>query len=151
MLCVYVCASDSFSVQGKGAVKVLTKYLSMFHDLAAKLMPSAIETASHGSGHFAATVRVLAGGPVGALLPELAVGLVLLQLKCPLLVLENDCLTNLLSTLVNSLDKFNRLAPGIHEEDEEDLAWPGVKSMFLVINILLKYMYTVHASAVCSA
>ena len=65
-------------------------------------------------------------GPTGTLLPELAVGMVLLQLRAPLLIIESGCVP-LLGELVETLDCLNRLAPGAHKEDQEDLAWPGVK------------------------
>ena len=73
--------------------------------------------------------------PVGTVLPELAVGLVLLQLKLPLLMLRVACLPQLLSVLVDHLDKVNRSALGAHREDEEDLSWPGVKSMLCAVSM----------------
>ncbi len=60
---------------------------------------------------------------MGTLLPEVATGLVLLQLRAPLLLIHNCC-APLVGELVAQLDRFNRLAPGAHGEDEDDLAWP---------------------------
>ena len=62
---------------------------------------------------------------LGVLLPELSVSLVLLQLHAPSILHASQCSPHLV-TLMESLDAFNHLAPGLHREDTEDLAWPGV-------------------------
>ena len=33
--------------------------------------------------------------------------------------------------------RFNRIAPGAHKEDEEDLAWPNVNSEFVFMNLCM--------------
>jgi len=37
--------------------------------------------------------------------------------------------------------RFNRLASGAHKEDEEDLAWPNVKSELAFVHLTLTYWY----------
>nr|CAD7427832.1 unnamed protein product [Timema monikensis] len=59
------------------------------------------------------------------LLPELLLSLILLQLEAPLL-LHHVNWVPLLSPLLDTLDKFNRLAPGGDKDDAEDMAWPGI-------------------------
>lgn len=62
----------------------------------------------------------------GVLLPEMVTSLVLLQIHAPTVLHTSNCVS-MLQTLLDILDKFNGLAPGIHKEDTEDLAWPGIK------------------------
>ena len=64
----------------------------------------------------------------GVLLPELLTCLVLLQIHIPT-VLHASGSVFMLQNLLDILDKFNRLAPGMARDDAEDLAWPGVWSM----------------------
>ena len=60
----------------------------------------------------------------GVLLPELLVAVVLLQ-TCLQTVTDTVQIVPLLGGLLDMLDKFNQLAPGMQKEDEEDLTWPG--------------------------
>ena len=110
-----------------GVMSVLVKYVAMVQEHASQVLPIAARVCSVIPSHYHATTQVLSGGVCGSLLPELAVGLVLLQLKTPSVVLESDCVP-LLRGLVELLDRFNRLAPNVLADDEEDLAWTGVKS-----------------------
>ncbi|EDO26847.1 predicted protein, partial [Nematostella vectensis] len=41
------------------------------------------------------------------------------------MVLDTAHIVQALAGLLDLLDKFNKLAPGVTKEDEEDLAWPG--------------------------
>ena len=75
--------------------------------------------------------QVLKEGPVEALLPELSVGVVLLQLRVPMKLVENRCVP-LLGELVKCLDDFNRLGPGVQKEDKQDLDWPDTYSKSFV-------------------
>ena len=59
------------------------------------------------------------------LLPELLVCMILLQLEVPLLLHQVNWV-QLLVPLLDTLDKFNRLASGVEKEDAEDLSWPGI-------------------------
>ena len=62
---------------------------------------------------------------VGVLLPELATCLVLLQQRVPAVMHASACMP-MLHALLDILDKFNRLAPGLQRDDYEDLSWPGI-------------------------
>ena len=35
--------------------------------------------------------------------------------------------------IVTSIDKYNKLAPGLAKDDKEDLAWPGVWSKYRMV------------------
>jgi len=64
----------------------------------------------------------------GILLPEMITSLVLLQLYAPTVLHTSNCVS-VLQALLDILDEFNRLAPGLHKDDTEDLAWPGIKGI----------------------
>lgn len=70
------------------------------------------------------------------LLPELIVCMILLQLEVPLLLHQVNWV-QLLVPLLDTLDKFNRLASGVDKEDVEDLSWPGIIGSYIpcVFNI----------------
>lgn len=113
----------------QGAIAVLINYVRMLHEHLVQILPLASQAASLGPDQFRQTTKILQDGPSGVLLPELAIGLVLLQLRLPLQLVESDCIP-LVGELIERLDQFNRLAPGAHMEDEEDLAWSDVKSEY---------------------
>jgi len=62
---------------------------------------------------------------LGLLLPELVLGLMLLQIKAAPVMVTTKCI-QLLEKLTILLDQFNRLSPGVHAMDIEDLAWPSM-------------------------
>lgn len=107
---------------------ILNKYLLLLLDHGIHVLPLAAKAASLSSRHFSLVASVLQKDPLGAVLPELAVGLVLLHLKLPLLMQSITSLPQLLTVFVDHLDKVNRCALGAQKDDEEDLSWPGVKS-----------------------
>ena len=111
----------------QGAITVLINYVRMLHEHLLHILPLASQAAALGPVQFRQTAKILQDGPSGILLPELAIGLVLLQMRLPLQLVETDCIP-LVGELVERLDQFNRLAPGAHVEDEDDLAWSDVKS-----------------------
>ena len=113
--------------QIQGAFAVLLKYMSMLHHHLLQVLPMASQLVSLNPRHFRVASQILREGPAAMLLPELAVSLVLLQLKLPFKFLESRCLP-LVGELARLLDEFNRLAPGAFEEDEQDLAWPDTHS-----------------------
>jgi hypothetical protein len=51
--------------------------------------------------------------------------MILLQLEVPLLLHQVNWV-QMLVPLLDTLDKFNRLASGVDKEDVEDLSWPGI-------------------------
>ena len=65
----------------------------------------------------------------GVLLPELMTCLVLLQLHAPTVIQASNS-TGLLQSLLDTLDRFNQLAPGCHRDNNEDLSWPGIWGMY---------------------
>ena len=110
----------------------------MLHEHLTHVLPLASQAAALGPAQFRQAAKILQDGPSGVLLPELAIGLVLLQLRLPLQLVESDCIP-LVGELVDCLDQFNRLAPGAHMEDEDDLAWSDVKSKHR-----LSYHFSLH-------
>ena len=81
-------------------------------------------------------------------MPELSSCLVLLQLHAPTVVQTSDC-TGLLQALLDTLDRFNHLAPGCHRDNNEDLAWPGIWGEFFectsYTQISLQTLHHIHA------
>ena len=51
--------------------------------------------------------------------------MVLLQLHSPTIMQASNS-EPMLHSLLDILDKFNKLAPGCNRDDLEDLSWPGV-------------------------
>lgn len=56
--------------------------------------------------------------------------MVLLQLRSSAVVQASGSVP-ILEQMLDILDKYNRLAPGLHREDKEDLSWPGVWSEYI--------------------
>ena len=108
------------------------KYIAMLHAHVSQLLPLATTVATTSPAHFSRVAALLQEGPTGSLLPELAVGMVLLQLRVPLPLVESDCVP-LVGELVAHLDQFNRLPPGALGEDEDDLAWPDRKRQYIYL------------------
>lgn len=63
----------------------------------------------------------------GVLLPEMVTSMVLLQLKAPGVIHASQSVP-VLEEILDILDTYNKLAPGLDRDDKEDLAWPGVWS-----------------------
>lgn len=59
------------------------------------------------------------------LVPELVTSLVMLHEELPMLLQSEDWL-DLFLPLLESLERYNSLTPGIESEDEDDLGWPGI-------------------------
>ncbi|XP_064637694.1 E3 ubiquitin-protein ligase HERC2-like isoform X2 [Lineus longissimus] len=108
-----------------GAGSVLRKYIQLVCNYVNDLLPMAASLAGFGSKNFASVARIIEGDVSGVLLPELVTCLVLLQIHTPM-VLDATGDIMILEGLLDILDKFNKLAPGLQKEDQEDLAWPGI-------------------------
>ncbi len=106
----------------EGAVSILKKYIAMLHKHATLSLSLATQVASISLLHFSSALAILQSGPCGQVIPELAVGMVLLLLRVPLQLTESDCIP-MLGQLVEMMDVFNRLAPEACQEDREDLSW----------------------------
>jgi hypothetical protein len=70
--------------------------------------------------------------------------MILLQLEVPLLLHQVNWV-QMLVPLLDTLDKFNRLASGVDKEDTEDLSWPGIigspcSASHIIFSVLCKSM-----------
>ena len=124
----FFCFLSLGNIKGaQGAISVLVKYIAMVQEHANQVLPLAVRVASQGSKSYQQALCVLTSGVCGCLLPEIAVGLIVLQLQSPRLMCDCDCIP-LLRGLVDSLDRLNKLAPSAMKREEEDLLWPDSKS-----------------------
>ena len=99
----------------------------MIQEHANQVLPLAVRVARQGSKSYQQALCVLTSGVCGCLLPEIAVGLILLQLHSPALMCDCDCIP-LLRGMVSSLDRLNKLAPNASKCEEDDMLWPDIKS-----------------------
>ncbi|XP_052829652.1 E3 ubiquitin-protein ligase HERC2 isoform X3 [Octopus bimaculoides] len=106
------------------AGSVLRKYMNQLCCHVADVLPVAACLASHSSKHFSFISKIISQDVTGVLLPEIVTSLVLLQLKNPA-VLQSSKVIVVLDGILDILDKFNRLAPGLEWDDKDDLLWPG--------------------------
>lgn len=90
-LFVFFSAEQDSHVQG--AILVLGKYVTMLHEHIGHIMPTALHMAQISQDHFTRVGAILQRGPMGVILPEISLGLVLLQLRMPLLLqVYNICM-----------------------------------------------------------
>lgn len=86
---VYSLSLSLYTEQGShvhGALLVLSKYVTMLHEHVGHIMPTALHMAQISGQHFNRVAEILLRGPMGIVLPETAIGLVVLQLRLPLLL-----------------------------------------------------------------
>ncbi|XP_063970630.1 E3 ubiquitin-protein ligase HERC2-like [Lytechinus pictus] len=110
-----------------GAGSLLKKYITLLVTHIRDIMPTATNLAGRSPKQFASVADIIQSDLSGVLLPELVTCLVLLQTKCPLIIQRCGAVT-VLSSLLDTLDSFNRLAPALEKEDSDDLAWPGLSA-----------------------
>ncbi|XP_052278368.1 E3 ubiquitin-protein ligase HERC2-like [Dreissena polymorpha] len=110
-----------------GCGSLLRKYIGLLCNHVTDILPLGSSLASNSGKHFSLVSRIITSDVTGVLLPELLTCLVLLQLKSPVVV-ETAGAVPVLEQILDILDKFNTLAPGLYREEKEDLAWPGVWS-----------------------
>ena len=67
----------------------------------------------------------------GILLPEMTSCLVLLQLKAPT-ILHSSSYNNILNAMIEMIDKYNKLAPGLYRDEYDETAWPGMWSKLAI-------------------
>ncbi|KAL1138807.1 hypothetical protein AAG570_008869, partial [Ranatra chinensis] len=108
-----------------GAEGLLRKYIEQLSRQVTSVLNLAGEIASQSSKHFYLVSAILKDDAIEILIPELVVSLVMLHEAVPLLLHSEDWLPLFLH-LLESLEKFNSLTPGLDREDEDDLAWPGI-------------------------
>nr|XP_032812660.1 E3 ubiquitin-protein ligase HERC2 isoform X4 [Petromyzon marinus] len=112
-------------LEPSGAGSLLKKYIVLLCSHVADVLPVATSVAHSSSRHFAEVSYVLESDLCGVLLPELVLGVLLLQVKSPTLMQDAGAIP-VLAGLLEHLDRFNGLAPGAEKDDHEDLAWPGI-------------------------
>ncbi|XP_022244118.1 E3 ubiquitin-protein ligase HERC2-like isoform X2 [Limulus polyphemus] len=117
-------STSSLDMEVIGGASLLKKYVSLLISHISDCLCVACTLASYSSCHFALAASVLESDLTGVLLQELLVSLLLLELMVPNVVQESSVIS-LLNPLLDSLDRFNRLAPGNEKEDADDIAWPG--------------------------
>ncbi|KAL5011340.1 hypothetical protein ScPMuIL_009891 [Solemya velum] len=117
-------------IELQGAGSLLRKYLSVLCNHVANILPVAASLAGISSRHFSLVSKIITRDVTGVLLPEMMTCMVLLQLRTPQ-VIQGSKTIPLLEEILDIIDKFNKLAPGLDREDKEDLAWPGIWSYTL--------------------
>ncbi|XP_065932277.1 E3 ubiquitin-protein ligase HERC2 isoform X4 [Magallana gigas] len=113
-----------------GAGSLLRKYTLLLGNHVAMILPQATSLACVSSKHFSVVSQVLTKDVTGVLLPEMVTSMVLLQLKAPGVIHASRSVP-VLEEILDILDTYNKLAPGLDRDDKEDLAWPGVWSYTL--------------------
>ncbi|KAK3100706.1 hypothetical protein FSP39_024049, partial [Pinctada imbricata] len=113
-----------------GAGALLRKYVSLLCNHVTTILPRAASLACISSKHFSVVSKIINKDVTGVLLPEMMTCMVLLQLKNPSVVQASKSVP-VLEEILDVIDAFNRLAPGLNRDDKEDLAWPGVWSYTL--------------------
>ncbi|GAB6021505.1 E3 ubiquitin-protein ligase herc2 [Chamberlinius hualienensis] len=105
----------------QGAATLLKRYLNLICSHTIDSISVATSIASNSPKHFALASSILEADIVGALLPEIIISLTLLQLRLPYIALESH-----MTLLLDHLDRFNQLAPGLNLDETEVLLWPGL-------------------------
>ncbi|CAL1297267.1 unnamed protein product [Larinioides sclopetarius] len=117
----------SLSLRLKGLAALLRKYVCLLTSFVCKALSEASSLGTSGTYLFAVASSILESDITGVLLPEFLVCLVQLEIMYPSLIHEAQ-LIPVLSQLLDHLDKFNQLAPGMDREDTADLLWHGIPS-----------------------
>ncbi|XP_077868707.1 E3 ubiquitin-protein ligase HERC2-like [Saccoglossus kowalevskii] len=118
-------AGSSTDPELQGAASLMCKYISLLCCHVSDVLSVAASLANSSAKHFAAVAHVIESDISGVLLPELVVCMVLLQVHSSA-IMQSCQAVPMLGSLLELLDRFNKLAPGLDKEDSEDLAWPGV-------------------------
>ena len=108
----------------RGALVLLRKYLQLVCCHVLEVLPAAISMGTASQRHYQLACMVLEQDLIGVLLPELVVGLLLLQIENPTIFFHTEVIPGL-TCLMESLDSLNVLAPGHDREETEELVWPG--------------------------
>jgi len=70
----------------------------------------------------------------GVLLPELLTCLIIIEKKTPELLQQLNIISTLHS-LLDGLDAFNRCAPGLLRDDADDLSFPSLQGLSLLLSL----------------
>ena len=108
----------------RGSLVLLRKYLQLVCCHVLEVLPAATALGTASQRHYQVACMVLERDLVGVLLPELVVGLLLLQIENPTIFFRTQVIPGL-TCLLEVLDSLNVLAPGQEREETEELVWPG--------------------------
>ena len=108
----------------EGILALLRKYLNLICSHVLEIVPSASNIGNTSQRHFLLVSLILEQDLIGILLPELVVSLLLLQIENQTIFAKVEIIPSL-TCILESLDKFNILAPGFEKEDSDELIWPG--------------------------
>ncbi|XP_017887257.1 E3 ubiquitin-protein ligase HERC2 [Ceratina calcarata] len=108
-----------------GAESLLNKYVAQICVHVTDIMAFAAELANASVKQFVFVSTVLRADIVTVLLPELITCLILLQLDYPLLLLNMNWM-EIMTPILDALDRFNKLIPTIEKNETDDLSWPGI-------------------------
>ena len=138
----------------RGAIALLDKYVEIIQAHVMQALSLACDVATADACHFSRISSTLEQGILGMLLvyfhgsyssscvaglllPELVLGLMLLQIKAAPVMVTTKCI-QLLAKLTILLDQFNRLSPGVHAMDVEDLAWPTMSRSGQYVHVCVR-------------
>ncbi len=107
----------------EGKLSLLKKYLSLLSHHVKEVMPLAISYGADNAGQYYQACALLQKDVIGHLLPEFIQSLTLFHLESGSLLL-NESMSGL-SAWLQMFDEFNKMAPGVFKEDQDDMSWPG--------------------------
>lgn len=108
-----------------GAESLLKKYIAQICDHATEVLPSAAEMGGRSVKDFIVVASILKDDIINVLLPELVTCLILLQVQCPVLLINMNWM-EVVAPILDALDYFVRLAPTMEKNEADDLSWPGI-------------------------
>ncbi|XP_015429351.1 PREDICTED: LOW QUALITY PROTEIN: E3 ubiquitin-protein ligase HERC2 [Dufourea novaeangliae] len=108
-----------------GSESLFSKYITQISVHVTEIALSAAELANASVKQFVYVCTVLKNDIVHVLLPELVTCLILLQVDYPMLLLQMDWI-EILGPMLESLDRLNKLMPGIDRNEADELSWPGI-------------------------
>ncbi|XP_072748341.1 E3 ubiquitin-protein ligase HERC2 [Anoplolepis gracilipes] len=108
-----------------GAESLLKKYIAQICDHATEILPLATEVSGRSVKDFISIASVLKGDIINVLLSELVTCLILLQVDCPVLLIDMNWM-EVIAPILNALDHFVKLAPTMEKNEADDLSWPGI-------------------------
>ncbi|XP_021378315.1 E3 ubiquitin-protein ligase HERC2-like isoform X2 [Mizuhopecten yessoensis] len=117
-------------LEAQGTGQLLRKYVSLLCNHVSDVLQVAVSLSHTSPKHFSVVSKVIRKDVTGILLPEMVTCMILLHLKNPLVIYQSRCVS-VLEGLLDLLNQYNKLAPGLDRDDKEDLAWPGVWSYTL--------------------
>merc|ERR1712226_1167250 len=109
----------------QGIGSLLKKYACQLCSHVADVIQVATSLAMTSTKHFSHVSRVLRKDITGVLLPEMITCMILLHVKNPAVIYASMSVP-VVEGLLDMLNMYNRMAPGLDRDDHEDLAWPGV-------------------------